>query len=401
MRILYIHQYFKLPSHAGGIRSYEMARRLIENGHSVTMICSEAFNLGLNEKYSKHVLKGNVNGIDILQVRVPFSNRDSVTKRTKTFLKFSYFAVKIALKEEYDLIFATSTPLSAGIPGIFAKMFRKKKFVFEVRDLWPELPRALGMKNPFLLRGMDILEKQSYKKADACIGLSPGICEGIALKAQKNKPIELIPNGSDLDIFNPKLKGPIKLDGLQNFTTVAVFTGTHGIANGLDAVLDAAKLLLSKGRDDIGLVFIGDGNTKDSLVKRAKDEKLTNCLFYDPIPKLELNEIVASADIGMMILADVPAFYYGTSPNKFFDYISSGIPILNNYPGWLAEMIKENYCGLVVEPNNPEEFAEALVFLADHPEERRIMGHNSRKLAELEFSRDKLADKFIRFLEKI
>src|SRR5699024_4753964 len=111
--------------------------------------------------------------------------------------------IKIALSEDYDLLIATSTPLTAGIPGIYAKMFSRKKFkfVFEVRDLWPELPKALGLRNPLMLGGMSILEKLSYRKSDACIGLSPGICEGIKKRAQPNKNIALIPNGSDTELF--------------------------------------------------------------------------------------------------------------------------------------------------------------------------------------------------------
>src|SRR5699024_5287399 len=210
-----------------------------------------------------------------------------------------------------------STPLTAGIPGIFTKWFKKdkKKFVFEVRDLWPELPKALGMKNPFLLRGMSILEKLSYRKADACIGLSPGICEGIAKRAQFGKKITMIPNGADIDLFYKGDRVNLQLSGIKPTDVVAIFTGAHGIANGLDAVLNAAAVLKEKNREDIILAFIGDGKLKTELVARVKKENLTNCRFYDPVPKTELTKIMASADIGLMILKNVPAFYYGTSPN--------------------------------------------------------------------------------------
>src|SRR5690606_10534147 len=137
------------------------------------------------------------------------------------------------------------------------------------------------------------------------------------------------------------------------------------------------------------------------LIKRAAREELTNCTFYDPVPKTELTEIMASADIGLMVLKNVPAFYYGTSPNKFFDYISAGLPILNNYPGWLADMIQEYRCGEVVEPNNSEYFAEALIKMADSPNLREEYGNNSRNLAEKEFNRDVLAHKFVSFLEEV
>lgn len=400
MKVIYLHQHFTLPTRAGGTRSYEMARRLIERGHSVTMVCGASDDLGLVDKYSNNVLRGNIDGIEILQISLPYSNKDGIAKRALTFVRFALLGIKIALKEDYDLVFATSTPLTAGIPGLFAKWFRGKKFVFEVRDLWPELPRALGMKNPFLLWGMSFLEWVSYRNADGCIGLSPGICEGIAKRSQKEKPIEMVPNGCDLDIFSPALRGPLLLEGIEAGKTVAVFTGAHGIANGLNAILDAASVLKSIGRDDIVLAFIGDGKVKKELIFRALNEGLDNCRFYDPVPKLQLNKIIASVDIGLMILANVPAFYYGTSPNKFFDYISSGLPVLNNYPGWLADMIHAHNCGLAVPPNNPQAFANALVNLADNPTLRVEMGKNARQLAENHFSREDLSNKFVDFLER-
>jgi len=121
----------------------------------------------------------------------------------------------------------------------------------------------------------------------------------------------------------------------------------------------------------------------------------------DPMPKIELNKVVSSVDIGIMALANVPAFYYGTSPNKFFDYISSGIPVLNNYPGWLADMILDNDCGVVIEPDNAKSLAKGLISLADSPVQRKVYGQNSRKLAESAFARKDLANKFVDFIEEI
>jgi len=403
MKILYFHQHFKTPETGGGTRSYEFAKRLIAEGHEVTMVCGSYVKFDLQPTGKRNIYRGTVDGIDVIQLDLPYANRDSITKRSITFLKFSLAGIKIAFKEDYDLLFATSTPLTAGIPGIFMKWFGKKKqkFVFEIRDLWPELPKALGMKNPFLLWGMGILEKLSYRKADACIGLSPGICEGIKKRAQENKKITMIPNGSDVDLFYKGARENLSLEGIKPTDTLAIFTGAHGIANGLDTVLDAARVLKLKGREDIKIAFIGDGKLKPELIKRAAREELTNCTFYDPVPKTELTEIMASADIGLMVLKNVPAFYYGTSPNKFFDYISAGLPILNNYPGWLADMIQEYRCGEVVEPNNSEYFAEALIKMADSPNLREEYGNNSRNLAEKEFNRDVLAHKFVSFLEEV
>lgn len=401
MKILYFHQHFTIPSQAGGTRSYELAKRLIARGHSVTMVCGETAKLNLPLSSMKNVHRGWVDGIDVIQIALPYSNKDGITKRAWTFVKFGWIGVKIALKENYDLLFATSTPLTAGIPGIVMKWFRKKKFVFEVRDLWPELPKALGMKNPFLITGMSVLEWLSYHLADACVGLSPGICEGIKKRSQKGKPIAMIPNGCDLNLFIPSSRDQMNLEGISTNKKVAIFTGAHGIANGLDAILDAAKVLKDRGRDDIVCAFIGDGKMKTHLMKRAAKEGLDNCRFYAPMPKKQLNKVVASADAGLMVLANVPAFYYGTSPNKFFDYISSGLPVLNNYPGWLADMITEHKLGVVVSPNSPEDFADGLIMLMDNENFRKQCGINARKFAEANFSRDILADHFVDFLETI
>ena len=401
MRVLYFHQHFTIPTQAGGTRSYELAKHLIARGHSVCMVCGETAKLDLPKTTMKNVHRGMVDGIDVIQIALPYSNKDGIAKRAWTFVKFGWKGIQIALKENYDLLFATSTPLTAGVPGIVMKLFRKKKFVFEVRDLWPELPKALGMKNLFLLWGMSILEWLSYHCADACVGLSPGICDGIKRKSQSDKRIAMIPNGCDLEIFKPSSRDNLSLDGVSATDKVAVFTGAHGIANGLDAVLDVAAVLKAKQRTDIVLAFIRDGKMKPHLMERARKEQLDNCKFYAPMPKTELNKLVASADVGLMVLANVPAFYYGTSPNKFFDYISSGLPVLNNYPGWLADMIKENHLGVVVTPNDAKAFADGLISLLDNEDYRVSCGKNARCFAESHFSRAQLGNEFVSFLESV
>lgn len=403
MKILYLHQYFTLPTQAGGTRSYEMARQLIEHGHQVTMVCGLEGNakIDLPQTTNKNICRGMVDGIDVIQISVPYSNSMGLVARAKSFLSFAWQSVKFAMKEDYDVLFATSTPLTAGVPGIVMKMMgRRKKFIFEVRDLWPELPKALGMTNPFWIGCMSVLEWLSYHLADGCIGLSPGICDGIKKRSQKNKPIEMVPNGCDLDIFKPSLREPLKLDGIGADDKVAIFTGAHGIANGLDAVLDMAKKVQEKGRKDIKIAFIGKGKMKEHLQERVKSEGIDNCIFYDPIPKMQLAKIVASATVGLMVLKNVPAFYYGTSPNKFFDYIASGLPIINNYPGWLAGMIKDNSCGVVVEPDNPQTFADALIDMVDNAPLGEY-SKNARALAEKEFDRSLLGERFVKFFEDI
>lgn len=404
MRVLYFHQHFTTPDGTGGTRSYEFARALVEAGHQVTMVCgrSERSNLRLPWDDVCRWHRGEIEGIDVIALPLSYSNRDGLAKRAWLFWRFAWQGIRLALKLDYDLLFATSTPLTAVLPGVAMRLARRgKPFVFEVRDLWPELPRALGMKNPVLLGAMSLLEWLGYHYAQACVGLSPGIVEGIRKRAPADRRIELVPNGCDLELFRPLPQKRVELPGVAAGDFVAGFTGAHGIANGLDAVLDCAAVLKRLGRDDIKLVLIGDGNQKDRLVARAEAEDLDNVQFYAPVKKTEIARITASFDCGLMILANVEAFYFGTSPNKFFDYISSGIPVINNYPGWLAALIRENECGVALSPGDGEAFAHALIKLADNAEERKRMGRNARKLAEQEFSRELLAKRFLDVIESV
>jgi glycosyltransferase involved in cell wall biosynthesis len=406
MHVLYFHQHFSTPRGATGTRSYEVARRLIARGHEVTMVCgsSAVADTGLGGEPERGARRGAVDGIGVIEIVLPYSNRDGFLKRTTTFLRFALRSAGIALRSRYDLLFATSTPLTAGIPGICMKAaWRRKPFVFEVRDLWPELPREMGViRNRAVLGAMSLLEWLSYHAADACVGLSPGIVDGIRRRGIAVERTLMVPNGCDLELFGRRADSQREgIPGVRAGELAAVFTGAHGIANGLESVLDAARVLRDRGREDIRLVFVGDGKLKPPLVARARDERLESCVFLDPVPKTRLAALLAGADVGLMVLADCPAFRYGTSPNKFFDYIASGLPVLNNYPGWLAEMIEEHRCGLAVPPRDPAAFADALVWLAEHPAEREAMGRRGRELAEREFGRVRLADRLVDFLEKV
>jgi glycosyltransferase involved in cell wall biosynthesis len=397
MHVLYFHQHFSTPKGSAGIRSYEMAKRLIKHGHQVTMVCGSygGANTGLNDPFENGKRMGIVEGIEIIELDLAISNSDGFVKRSSTFIKFALKSVGISLSHKYDVVFATTTPLTAGIPGVFARWLRGKPFIFEVRDLWPELPKQMGViKNPVVLGLMSFLEWASYRSADRCIGLSPGIVEGIQKRGVSADKIALVPNGCDLNIFDEDVK-PWRVEGVANTDLMAIFTGTHGQANGLNSVIDAAVELKKRDRNDIKLVLIGQGKLKSQLIERAQALKLDNVVFHEPVNKAKLAELMRGADIGMQLLANIPAFYYGTSPNKFFDYISAGLPVLNNYPGWLAGMIKDHHCGYTIEPDNAKAFAEALEHAADNKAELPLMGANAKKLAKSEFNRHDLADKWV------
>jgi glycosyltransferase involved in cell wall biosynthesis len=400
MHIIYFHQHFSTPKGASGTRSYEIAKALLRAGHSVTMVCGSKARgqTGLEMPFQRGMRRGPVEGIDVIEFDLGYGNELNFFHRTILFLQYALRSVGVALREPADLIFATSTPLTAGIPGIFARTLKRKPFVFEVRDLWPELPREMGViRSPVVLGMMSALEWLTYKTADRLIGLSPGIVEGISRRGVARDRITMVPNGCDLALFG----SPAKIwrpEAVREDQLMVVFSGTHGNANGLDAVLDAAAVLKARKRNDIQLLLIGDGAEKARLMNRAKAEKLDNVLFLDPVSKYELPGLLAAADLGLQTLRNVPAFYFGTSPNKFFDYIASGLPVLNNYPGWIADMISEHDCGYYVSPDDPVAFAEALISAADDRLTLKAKGVRARALAKERFARDILTTAWINWV---
>ena len=396
MHVLYFHQHFSTPQGSAGTRSYEMSQALIRAGHSVTVVCGSYAQgkTGLHIPFTKGRRRGVVDGIDVIEFDLNYGNHMGVTDRIRVFIKFALDSIVVALREPSDIIFATTTPLTAGIPGIFARWLLQKPFVFEVRDLWPEIPKAMSViTNPLALWLMSVLEWVSYRSADRLIGLSPGIVDGIQARGIDRSRIAMIPNGCDMRFFSGTVDAwrpkEIKADNL-----LAVFTGTHGQANGLDAVLDAAKVLKHRGRGDIQIVFVGQGGEKSRLEERARDEMLENVFFLDPIPKTRLVGLLAGADIGLQVLKNVPAFYYGTSPNKFFDYVAAGLPVANNYPGWLADLIAEHEIGFAFPPDDSQAFADALEHAANDRRALAKKGENATGMANT-FSRDILSAEWV------
>ncbi|MFM9001937.1 MAG: glycosyltransferase family 4 protein [Opitutia bacterium] len=401
MRLLYFHQHFSTPAGASGTRSYEFARELVRRGHRVTVVCGAHALSGLTlpADDARGWSRGTVDGIDVISLPLPYSNRDSLLRRAFVFARFALRSAAIALREEADLVFATSTPISAALPGLAAKWFRGTPFVFEVRDLWPDLPRALGVTNPLTIGVMTLIERLAYRSADAVIGLAPGIVDAVRARSAAGLPVTLVPNGCDLEAFAPGLRAAGAVPGVSPDDFVAGFTGAHGPANGLDAVLEAARELNAPVPAALQLAFIGDGREKDRLAGIARAEGLDNCVFLPPVAKSALGPVTASFGCGLMVLKDVPEFRRGTSPNKFFDYLAAGVPVINNYPGWVADLVAERGCGVVVPPGDPVAFADAMQRLAADPAACRAMGAAARRLAEERFARRSLAADFCAALE--
>ena len=245
------------------------------------------------------------------------------------------------------------------------------------------------IKNKLVINFLNFYERISILSADKCIGLAPGICKDIKDIKNDHHFTELIPNFCNINIPNKSIKNDIvKKYGisLNKNDFVAVFTGAHGIANGLDQIIDTAKECIKLNRSDIKFLFIGDGIKKKSIIERVKKENISNCYFIPFLKKSDLALILHNgADVGLMNLENIKEFGEGTSPNKFFDYLALGLPIICNYPGWISRLIIKYKCGLITKPNDPKNYAKALMKLADNKKLLKEMKENCLKISKQNF----------------
>ena len=398
MHILYLHQYFATRNGSTGTRSYEFARYLVRKGHRVTMMTSGLANLEFSVPNGEQCAEFEADGIHVVAIAAAYNDPNVGTnlsgwRRMLKFYQFAWLAGRIGKKlPKPDVVFATHTPLTIGLAGLALSRYFGVPFVFEVRDLWPDaLVNVAAIKNPLVIEWLKRMAKKIYAGADHIIALSPGMREGIVRAGVPAGKVTVIPNASDLDLFRPDLDGStarrrLRLDG--KFT--AIYFGAMGLANGLEYVVEAARILAERGKDHIALVLLGGGGKKSELEDMAREHKLTNVVFSDPASKDEVARIIAGCQACMVIFRAAKEGSW--SPNKMFDALAAGRPVLINVPGWLGETMENNHCGRCLDPACPQELADALEELAANPELCRQMGENARALAEREFAREKLAD---------
>ncbi|WGK64713.1 glycosyltransferase family 4 protein [Croceiramulus getboli] len=302
-------------------------------------------------------------------------------------------SLEVLKQKNVDLVFATSTPLTIGIPALVKKSFHRTKFIFEVRDLWPEVPIQMGgLKNPILIAIAKQLEKNIYKSAEHIIALSPGMADGV-LKYESSEKVSMIPNMAKIDEFFPREHNHELLTalGLKANSFKLIHFGALGLANGVESIIDSAILL--KDYPDIEFIFVGGGSREPYLKDLCQKYKLNNIHFLGKYPMNTLSEIVNFCDISLVSFMDLPILYTN-SPNKLFDSLSAGKPIIVNSAGWTRNMILENECGFYVNPNHPEELKDLIISIKNDDALLDKLGRNSRKLAETTYDKSILCNKF-------
>lgn len=394
MHVLYLHQHFALPSGSTGTRSYEMARRWVAAGHRVTMICGRGDICGLPP-----LRAFKADGIQVYVAGAAYSQKQGVCRRMWAFLCFMAACTLKGIRvPSVDVIFATSTPLTIGIPAMLLKQLKRIPFIFEVRDQWPQVPIEMGyIKNSVAKRLLLWLERRIYKSAAAIVALSPGMADGIRhVLGRTSKAICIVPNCADTELFRSDIDGsPIRLQNGWHNKFIIMHFGTVGHANGLDFLVQAAAEL--KDNADILFVLIGSGREKTRLQEEAAKRDLANIVFCDNVSKSQLPQWVAACDISTVIFADYPILEHN-SANKFFDSLSAGKPILLNYSGWQRELIESHECGYGCKRHDLQEYVNRINSLFGRKEQLKRMGQNARRLAENEFDRQMLSDKLLAVL---
>lgn len=391
MKIIYLHQYFNTLEMAGGTRSYEMARRLVAEGHEVHLVTSWRNSDGRAAGW----FTTNEAGVKVHWLPVPYSNHMSYRKRLLAFLRFALLSMWKSKQLGGDVVFATSTPLTIAIPAVFAARKNKIPMVFEVRDLWPELPIAMGaLRNPIVKWLAVRLERWAYRHSEAIIALSPGMKAGVVRTGYPSERVAVIPNSSDNFEFRYDEKAAAQFRAERFWLQrrpLLVYGGTFGAINGVGYLVGLAKELQSVN-PEIRIMLVGDGQEKEAVRKQAKLSGVlgVNLFIEDSLPKSEMPALLSAADMASSLFIDLPEMQ-PNSANKFFDALASATPILLNYGGWQHDLVRATGCGLTMWRKPLNEVAHEVADKITDSAWLGRAGNAARELAETAFDRDKLA----------
>ena len=397
MRILLIHQAFCGPDDPGGTRHYELAERLAAAGHCVCVITSPYSYLTGKRKRQQSAIPG---------VKVQFAPslpglHRSYLRRVFVFLSFTITSVFVALRSEApDVVVGTSPPIFQAVSAWIIAVLRRRPFVLEIRDLWPEFAIDLGLlRNRWLISLARGVERFLYGRAHHIVMNSPGYCDHLLKRGVSEAKITVIPNGADVTRFNPEDRGECfrrehRLDG----KFVVLYAGAVGFANDLDCLLQAAAEL--RDYREILFAIVGDGKELPRLRREAESLRLENLRFIPAQPKQRMPDVLAAADICAAILRNIPMFRL-TYPNKVFDYMAAGRPTLLAIDGVIREVIEASGSGKFVPPGDPRAMAQAILELRDAPELRKEMGMKAQAYVSAHFNRVTQAREFAALLERV
>ncbi len=380
MKILLLNQAFVSPDEPGHTRHFEMAKFLQTHGHELVIVASD-LNYQTGKRTVEHsgiYAEQNFDGVRVLRSYIYPALHRSYFWRIISFFSFMFSSVWTALQvKDADLIMGTTPPIFQAVSAWFVALVRRKPFLLEVRDLWPEFGVSMGvLKNPIVIALARWLEMFLYKRADHILVNSPAYREYMIAKGVPESKVTYIAYGTDVDMFNPSIDGSsIRQELKLEDKFVVLYAGALGQANDLDTLLRAAERL--KEEERISFVLFGDGKERARLESEAKSKNLTNVIFAGTRPKKDMPLIVASADACLAILQDIPMFRT-TYPNKVFDYMAAGRATVLVIDGVSRELIESSNGGVYVQPNDDAALAQSILALSNDPARVKQMGVDAR-----------------------
>ncbi len=393
MRVLVIYQYFGTPRGSWSTRIYEFAWRWVAAGHSVTVITAPYEKSDIQAK--RFIESQEVDGISLKVIRAADSNRLSVPGRAWRAILFSCCSLYFATILPYDVILCSSGPITVGLPGILARLVRRKKFVFEVRDLWPAGGIEMGKIRQAWLKNLALMfERMCYRFAQVVVTASPDQERHILLRYPALRTL-VIPNASDCDLFAPpaELARPGWAKGKHLFAHI----GSIGFIHAVGFWIDVAAELQASGDNSICLVLIGEGSERAHWETVVKEKGLQNVQFLGLLPKQELPAWVQASVATLFATLNNPV-QNSSSPNKVFDSFAAGTPVIQTTTGWIADLITREKCGINVAPGDVVGAAAVMQSLAANPGERQRLSAAATLVASTQFDRSALADRYLSML---
>ena len=403
MHILYLHQYFASREGDYSTRSYEFAKRLIARGHQVTMVASPAFlPAEYHSKNTKHVV---IDGIPVTLIPVAWSNSMGYVQRVWAIVRFALLATWHAMRVRADVVYVSSPPITIAVAGLAAKLRHRIPMVFEVRDLWPELPIAIGALNNSALRWLvERFTQFVYKRSDHIVALSPSAGEVIAERGISRKKISVIPNCSDIDLFDvpPELGLPVRQQlNLGEMDRLLVYTGALGFTHGVNYLVDLAAQTEALG-PNVRFLLVGKGKMRGEIAAKAKAANVLDrtLWIWEPLPKSEIPAVFAAANAILSTTINIEMMKHN-SANKFFDGLAARKPIVINYGGWQADLLTETGAGIALSPDDPCQGAAQLREFLSDPVRLQQASEAAYSLAVNRFNRENMTQLLESILQQV
>lgn len=396
MKILIFYQYFTTPKGSWGTRIYEFTKEWVKEGHEVTVVSSIYSKSDL--KASKFIENQVFDGVRVKVVNIHIDNKQPILKRIFTFIAYSIISSWYAITLKSDVVIASSGPITVGIPGLLATWLSKKKLIFEARDLWPEVTIELGViKNGLVKRIAYFFERLIYKNSDLVVGLSPGMRDYISNNFNHDNVIS-ITNSANLELFGNLKEFPDNTK-LSKEDFYAIYTGNIGFVNNSMWLVNAARHLKSINREEIKIVMVGDGQQKDEILEIVRKENLKSLIHFDLMSKEKLVPFIQHAKVSLVPLKTTPVLDT-SSPNKFFESLAAGVPVIQTTNGWIKTYLETNNAGFTLHGDDAKALADLLTSLKDSSLLTE-MKTNARNSAIRDFDQLKLASEYLSAIKKI